>query len=834
LLAASVEPSVLDRFGIRGRLLLAFLGIGALALIAAAAAVYALVQVGNVVDQITEHRVPTALASLELSRQAERVAAAAPAFLAATTTNEHDAVSSKIRAEMGRLDRLLSALKGTARGTGTVAEIEGLVVGLRRNLEALDDVVAARLGVVTRKQGLLRQLSETTYASQRLVAAGLLVMNSRIAEWRRAVRDTAAAPNTSTSGTAELMKAIAESAPQQQAQFEISVTNETLLKASVAPTAADLSLISFPLRRSIEAFEAVMPDIPEKLQTRLRQRLEEFKALVDGPKSIMAARADELTILAQGEKLLVQNELLSRQLTGAVDRLVSTAKRDIAEAGNDAAAAQHYGTAIAFSAVLLSLMCSVAIVLLYVDRNLLARLAQLSHSMLAIAGGNLRAPLPYTGSDEIGRLAEALRLFRDTALEVEEKNLREVAEARQRLIDAIESISEGFALYDARDRLVLCNSRYREMLFPGIAESLSPGTQFETIIRHAVQQGLVEDAKGREEEWIAARLSAHREVNTTMVQLRSGNRWIQVNERRITGGGTVAVYSDITELKEREANLAEKSTALEALSSKLAKYLAPQVYNSIFTGRQDVRIASQRKKLTVCFSDIAGFTETTDKLESEELTQLLNLYLTEMSKIALAHGATIDKYVGDAMVMFFGDPETRGVKEDALACVKMAIAMQKRINELAIDWRNAGIETPLRCRIGIHTGFCTVGNFGSEDRMDYTIIGGAVNLASRLEHEASPGSVLISYETFAHVNEEIECDEQGQIHVRGIAYPITTYRVVDLKVDLATARRTMHAELPHLKLDVEPELMSDEERDEASAALRAALDGLASKGGKSG
>jgi class 3 adenylate cyclase len=77
------------------------------------------------------------------------------------------------------------------------------------------------------------------------------------------------------------------------------------------------------------------------------------------------------------------------------------------------------------------------------------------------------------------------------------------------------------------------------------------------------------------------------------------------------------------------------------LSSKLAKYLAPQVYNSIFTGRQDVRIASQRKKLTVCFSDIAEFTETTDKLESEELTQLLNLYLTEMSRIALAHGATI-------------------------------------------------------------------------------------------------------------------------------------------------------------------------------------------------
>ena len=168
-----------------------------------------------------------------------------------------------------------------------------------------------------------------------------------------------------------------------------------------------------------------------------------------------------------------------------------------------------------------------------------------------------------------------------------------------------------------------------------------------------------------------------------------------MSERRITGGGTVAVYSDITELKQREESLAEKSTALEALSSKLAKYLAPQVYSSIFAGRQDVRIASQRKKLTICFSDVAGFTETTDKMESEDLTQLLNQYLTEMSKIATEYGATIDKYVGDAILMFFGDPETRGVKADALACVTMALAMQKRMSELADIWRNAGIETPL-------------------------------------------------------------------------------------------------------------------------------------------
>src|SRR5262249_42326257 len=152
--------------------------------------------------------------------------------------------------------------------------------------------------------------------------------------------------------------------------------------------------------------------------------------------------------------------------------------------------------------------------------------------------------------------------------------------------------------------------------------------------------------------------------------------------------------------------------------NKLSKYLSPQVYSSIFSGSQDVRIASSRKKLTIFFSDIADFTETTDALESEELTALLNHYLTEMSKIALAHGATIDKYIGDAILAFFGDPETRGVQEDAMACVDMAIAMQRRMRELQAEWSDAGLQKPFELRIGINTGYCTVGNFGSEDRMD--------------------------------------------------------------------------------------------------------------------
>ena len=107
--------------------------------------------------------------------------------------------------------------------------------------------------------------------------------------------------------------------------------------------------------------------------------------------------------------------------------------------------------------------------------------------------------------------------------------------------------------------------------------------------------------------------------------------------------------------------------------------------------------------------------------------------------------------------------------------------------------------------------------------MDYTIVGGPVNLASRLEHEAPPGEVLISYETFAHVRDEVHCEERGQIRVKGIAYPVATYRVVALKTDVPPTGGAVRTDLPHLRLELEPELMSVEERQGAATALRHAL-----------
>ena len=240
--------------------------------------------------------------------------------------------------------------------------------------------------------------------------------------------------------------------------------------------------------------------------------------------------------------------------------------------------------------------------------------------------------------------------------------------------------------------------------------------------------------------------------------------------------------------------IAQKNRELESLSTKLSKYLSPQIYNSIFTGAQGVEITSNRKKLTIFFSDVVNFTETTEKLESEDLTNLLNRYLTEMSDIALQHGATIDKYIGDAIMVFFGDPESRGLKEDARACVQMAIAMLRRMHELRSEWQELGAEKPFRVRMGINTGYCTVGNFGSQDRMDYTIIGNAVNLTARLQSHSEIDGILLGHETYSLVKDEVSAEEQTPIKVKGFAEPVRCYKVVGLYDHLAEAGTVIREE----------------------------------------
>ena len=415
--------------------------------------------------------------------------------------------------------------------------------------------------------------------------------------------------------------------------------------------------------------------------------------------------------------------------------------------------------------------------------------------------------------------------------DAEERLARKEAE----LHVALDNMPGALAYTDENLNIVICNDRFAEM-YPVPSELLQPGRPYEAFLRYLAEHGYYGSVDV--DAVVAKRVESLRNPSAKSFEDQTPDaRVYRIGRRKVASGGTVTVMTDVTELKEAEKSLleakrraeeasklvTEKNQMLENLSTKLSKYLSPQLYKSIFSGEKNVEVASQRKKLTIFFSDIAGFTETTDLLESEELTTLLNQYLREMSSIALEYGATIDKFIGDAIMLFFGDPETKGARDDALACVKMAIAMQQRMRDLQAEWRERGQEHVFQLRIGINTGYCTVGNFGSDDRVDYTIIGNEVNLAARLQVHADLGGILLAHETYSLVKDAVFAEETGTITVKGFSTPVRTHRVVGLHDPAGFGGRVIRQEQDGLLLIIDKKKLTEKGRADAIRVLQEAV-----------
>jgi len=461
---------------------------------------------------------------------------------------------------------------------------------------------------------------------------------------------------------------------------------------------------------------------------------------------------------------------------------------------------------------------------------------------------SLRSPsgIPFEDRTPDGRVYEVNRrraatggtvtvITNITRLKRAEENLtRKEAE----LHVALDSMPGALAYTDEELNIVFCNTRFMEM-YPVPRELFTPGRPYPDFLRYLAEHGYY--GEGDVDALVARRVESLRSPSGVAFEDYAPNGDVyRVVRRKVATGGAVTVITDITGLKRTEQDLleakqraekanklvSEKNRMLESLSVKLSKYLSPQLYKSIFSGEKNVEVASQRKKLTIFFSDIAGFTETTDLLESEELTNLLNQYLREMSAIALEYGATIDKFIGDAIMLFFGDPESKGARDDAIACVKMAIAMQQRMRDLQAEWRERGQEHVFQLRIGINTGFCTVGNFGSDDRVDYTIIGNEVNLAARLQSHADLGGILLAHETYSPVKDVVLAEETGTITVKGFSTPVRTHRVVGLHDGSVIRGRIIRQEQDGLLLIVDQKKLTREGRTDAIRVLQEAADRL--------
>lgn len=281
-------------------------------------------------------------------------------------------------------------------------------------------------------------------------------------------------------------------------------------------------------------------------------------------------------------------------------------------------------------------------------------------------------------------------------------------------------------------------------------------------------------------EAIVAKSKAYEELEKSNLELREAKEEIDNHARnleRMVEERTVELSKAKEDLLILNRDLEKRvDNQVEELRryNELRRYLSPKITDRILSNGSDFNKISHRKLMTILFSDIRGFSDITDALESEEIILLLNNYLSEMIKLIHRHEGTLDKIIGDGIMVFFGDPVS--IPDHAQRAVLLAIDMQKKTDQLKDEWLSYGHD--LNIGIGINTGYMTVGNIGSEFHRDYTVIGNQVNIAARLESKAKPGEILISQRTYSRAKDVATIEEAGTFNLKGIHSPIAVYRVL--------------------------------------------------------
>lgn len=230
--------------------------------------------------------------------------------------------------------------------------------------------------------------------------------------------------------------------------------------------------------------------------------------------------------------------------------------------------------------------------------------------------------------------------------------------------------------------------------------------------------------------------------------------------------------SDATEEK-----LTLTNNKLAALTENLARFVPQTVVDKLMQSGSEQLVSKDRRQLTVFFSDIVGFTSMTERLEPEQLSTLLVDYFSEMNSLCEKWGGTLDQFIGDAIVIFFGAPESRGSDIDAANALGMALEMQDRLHGLRVKWADLGLRPALHVRMGISTGYATVGNFGSTNRLHYTAIGNTVNEAARIQDLCTADHILIGEDTHLRVRDQYQCTAHSKVQLKGRQNPVQLYEV---------------------------------------------------------
>jgi adenylate cyclase len=585
--AQTGDVAIRSRLGVRGRLLLAFFGISAFAVLGAGAALYSFHGIDQVLSLITQRRIPVVVQSQEISHHAERITAAAPALLTVASQTEMDQWWRGISTEVITLNELLTHLRKDGVDSATLQSLESDVEGLRSNLQALDQLMRDRLVLGEQKKEVLSKSIQVAAELQNLLAPWVSDMDERIAQWRRITVDPNASVERRTAADREFEKSLAWFRALQTSEVLASSISDLLQRAASTDDASAAAIGGFRTRQAVNELERLANLLDPKPRSVMMETITRLHPYTAGADSVASLRRRELALTESATQLLAKNTDLSKRLAATVHNLVTGARTEIDNANAQALGVVKFSTFAVITAVVLSIISSTLIVWLYVSRNIVRRLTVLSNGMLAIAGGSLHAPVAAEGGDEVAAMGRAVEVFRRNTLERDEL-LSERAQAAARLEKLVDertgelqqregvlrvtfdNMTHGVIMFDAQLRLASWNRQLAQMLdLPDSFFAQKPS--FADFIRYLAERGEYGSANiDAEIQRFIADVNRHYSFERT----RPNGTVLEIRHNPLPEGGIVIIYSDITERKSNEEALKVARDHAEAMSRTKSSFLA--------------------------------------------------------------------------------------------------------------------------------------------------------------------------------------------------------------------------------------------------------------------
>jgi adenylate cyclase len=575
--------------GLKGRLQLAFGAITLFVVIAAGVGLFAFFQVAKSLEWITEEALPPALAASEMSTKTEFIVAAGPVLLASNDADEINRLSVSVFSELAKASKIIDRLRRADLDKAVLNRIGEVIANLTANLTLLRETTLEKVSAETTGDALV----EATFTAHRDFDA---ISEPRFADMRNQVlrlQRTLASTSDSQQGHRarlnSLDQAILALLPLEQIRRDFSVALEIALRASTTSDPRELVELRNQAQRAIQSIDSLVSNIDSDLSTELFQPIARLRANVVGARNIFDLRLTEIGATAKAKQLIAENTELSARLHRSVGQMVASSRHQIEAAALAAKRARQSNTDVLLSVTALAAISSFLIGWLYVGRNIVARLTQLSAAMLAIAAGRREIPVPAFGFDEVGAMGRAVEVFRRNALELDhllaeradeavrlEKLVEERTSELQRrgavLRVTFDNMQHGVLMFDSDLKLAAWNRQVMELLELSQAFVMSE-PPYEDFLRLLVERGEFGSIDGGAQADLEKfNLNTGRDYK--FERTRPDGTVLEIRHSPLPEGGFIIIYTDITERKRYEETLTAARDQAEAMSLTKSSFLA--------------------------------------------------------------------------------------------------------------------------------------------------------------------------------------------------------------------------------------------------------------------